>query len=162
MKIIFLTAAILILALSSFADNKLPDGKLGHPVGTYLTIEGKRFEGRIKNDPKRVLLVDTVNGNKLQKPISIEITNLKNCYLPPDTRIIIRGYESGHMVGVPDAVAKAENTTVPQVCWRFYRYFIKTSCVNPSVLPKISTKKTRRHRSSLLAEKVEQKTGTDK
>ena len=84
----------------------------------------------------RTLLVDTVNGQKLAEPVGVWIDNVKHPGLPKETRCVIRGYESGEMIGVPFAVAEAENIPVPQAAWQFRRYFIMTSVVEPESLEK--------------------------
>lgn len=110
----------------------IPSGRLGHPLGTYLTIEGVRMEkGKVGT---RTLLVDTVNGQKLTEPVGVSIDNVKHPGLPKGTRCVIRGYESGEMIGVPFAVAKAENIPLPQAAWQFRRYFIMTSVIEPKSL----------------------------
>ena len=107
-------------------------GRLGHPLGTYLTIEGVRDEsGKVGN---YTLLVDTVNDQKLIKPIGVPISNIHRAGLPKNTRCVIRGYESGQMIGVPFNVAKAEQLDIPQAGWQFYRYFIVTSVLKPESL----------------------------
>ena len=113
----------------------IPTGKLGHPLGTYLTVEGKRFDG-IKSG-RSTLMVEKVNGRKLVKPVNIWVENVKHPGFPKNIHCVIRGYESGKMVGVPFAVAKKEkNITIPQTCWQFYRYFIMTSVVKPDSIKK--------------------------
>jgi hypothetical protein len=114
----------------------IPTGLLGYPLGTYLTIEGVRMEKEGGMIGTRTLLVDTINGRKLVKPVSIWIDNAKRPGLPKNKRCVIRGYESGKMVGVPIAVIKAENVPVPQTGWQFSRYFIITSVVAPDSLKK--------------------------
>jgi len=112
----------------------IPMGRLGQRLGTYLTIEGVRMEeGKVGT---QTLLVDTVNGRKLSSPVGVWVENVKHPGLPKGTRCIIRGYESGEMIGLPDAVAEAENIPPPQAMWQFRRYFIITSVVEPKSLEK--------------------------
>ena len=109
--------------------NPTIEGRLGHPLGTYLTIEGIRAEeGKVGTHS---LLVDTVNGAKIAAPVSIWIDNLKNPGLPNAQRCVVRGYESGRMIGIPDSVLAAEKRNAPQAGWQFNRYFIVTSIVEP-------------------------------
>jgi hypothetical protein len=109
---------------------------LGFPVGTYLTVEGIRPETmRIKEASLNTIEVDTVNGRKLEKPVQIAIRNLWSHTLPQGERVVLRGYESGRMVGIPDEVLKIENVPGPQPSWSFDRYFVLTSCVQPRELP---------------------------
>ncbi|GAF84246.1 unnamed protein product, partial [marine sediment metagenome] len=107
----------------------IPMGRLGFPLGTYVTIEGHRIDG--KKTGTRTLLVDAMDGVKLDNPIRIGISNVRAPGLPKEVRCIVRGYESGEMIGVPLAVAKAENLPFPQKGWGFHRYFIVTSVVEP-------------------------------
>ena len=110
----------------------MPMGRLGFPLGTYLTIEGRRHErGKIA---KGTLMVDTVNGKSIEVPIAVPIENLRGGVLPPDTRCVMRGYESGRMIGIPGEVARAEGLTVTQAAWQFFRYFVGTSVVQPKSL----------------------------
>ena len=134
MKTIHITAVILLLTSFALATEKLPMGKLGYPIGTYLTIEGHRAKDNIKGGSKRNLLVDTVNGKKLQKSITMDI-KLGRRYLPKDTMIRIRGYESGRMVGKPHDPTKVEPEPLQQTTWHFYKYFVMTSCLEPKILP---------------------------
>jgi len=126
-------AVLCACSLSVHAHDDIPKGKLGHPLGTYLTIEGVRFgvdkTGKID---AHTLQVDTINGKKLDRPITISIETSGS--LPMRERCVFRGYESGRMVGVPDEVARAENLPLAQVRWQFHRYFIITSVVQPEGL----------------------------
>lgn len=130
MKAMSPLAILCACSLSVHAHDDIPKGRLGHPLGTYLTIEGVRAEaGKVGT---RTLLVDTINGKKLDRPIGIWIDNVAS--LPKGERCIFRGYESGKMIGVPDEVARAENLPPPQAAWQFCRYFIMTSVVQPEGL----------------------------
>ncbi|MHC4406997.1 MAG: hypothetical protein ACYTG0_45875 [Planctomycetota bacterium] len=132
MKAMSVLALSCVFLLSAHTESGIPKGRLGHPLGTYLKIEGVRAEaGKVGT---QTLLVDTVNGNKLDQPIGIWIENVPA--LPKGERCIIRGYESGKMIGIPYEVAKAENLPIPQAAWQFYRYFIMTSVVQPEGLDK--------------------------
>jgi hypothetical protein len=115
--------------------DSIPFGLLGHPLGAYLTIEGVRFEGG--KTGVKTLLVDKVNGKKLEKPITIWI---KNVILPKGERCILNGYESGNMVGVPEKAIKIENMPQPQKRWSFFKYFIVTSSIQPENLLRQKTK----------------------
>ena len=128
---------LLFFGLTSVKGQEVPAGRLGFPLGTYLRIEGVKVEG-----PKyggRTLLVDTLNGKKLDTPIDVSIENVDS--LPKDTRCILRGYEMGQMIGTPPAVeqvAKEEGKDIilPQAGWKFHRFFIVTSVVEPKDLKK--------------------------
>ena len=130
MKAALLVTAMLVLTTARAED--IPGGKLGHPLGTYLTIEGVRAEeGKVGVN---TLLVDTVNGKKLDAPVGIWVENVDA--LPKDTRCILRGYESGKMIGLPHEVAEKEKLPLPAAGWQFFRYFIVTSVVEPKDLQK--------------------------
>lgn len=129
-----------VFGITAAKAQDIPAGRLGHPLGTYLTIEGVRVrpeEG--KKVGVNTLLVDTVNGKTLETPIGIWVENVDS--LPNDAHCILRGYETGRMVGVPPAVIEAakeegKDITVPQVGWEFHRYFIVTSVIEPKDLKK--------------------------
>ena len=109
----------------------LRSGRLGHPLGTYVTIEGVRAErGKVG---VKTLTVDRINGQDTFPPIRIWIENVEE--LPEGTRCTLNGYESGKMIGLPKEVAEAENIPIPQATWQFYRYFLVTSVVEPKGLP---------------------------
>ena len=95
-----------------------------------MIIEGVRAEdGKVGVN---TLLANTVNGKKLDTPIGIWVENVEA--LPKGTRCILRGYESGRMIGVPAAVAEKEHIPLPQARWQFFRFFIVTSVVEPKDL----------------------------
>lgn len=132
---------LLVIALVGFclkaavAEDGVPAGKLGHPMGTYLRIEGVRAEQKMWGFP---LHVDTMNGKKLEKPIEVWVSNVD---LPKDARCILRGYETGSMIGTPPAVVEAakedgKDVTLPQAGWQFHRVFIVLSVVEPKDLKK--------------------------
>ena len=116
------------------ADALIPNGRLGYLLGTYLTIEGVRVDkGKTGS---RTLSVDTVNGRKLSNRPKIWIENAEFQDLPPGTRCVFKGYESGKMIGVPHWTLEPENSPGPQAPWQFQRYFIVTSVVEPESLEK--------------------------
>jgi len=136
-------ASILIFAFVFFITaakaQDIPDGRLGHPLGTYLTIEGVRAPQQYMSDTVNTLLVDTVNGKKLDTPVRICVENVES--LPKDTHCILRGYETGSMIGTPPAVIEAakedgKDVSLPQVGWQFHRVFIVLSVVEPKDLKK--------------------------
>jgi len=114
----------------------MPYGILGHPLGSYLTIEGVRAEkGKVG---AQTLLVDTVNGTKLKSPVSIWVDNVQA--LPQGTRCVLRGYESGRIIGQPWAYSEAAKEEgkppppQPQVGWQFSHYLFVMSVVQPKDL----------------------------
>ena len=68
-----------------------PGGFIKEQLGIYLTIEGVLYDGNGKVESNS-LVVDTVDGNKLDKPIVILVRNVR---LPAKTRCILKGYELG-------------------------------------------------------------------
>ncbi len=112
------------------SDATLPPGRLGYPLGKYLTIEGIRLErGKVGTS---TLLVDKINGQAVSSPFGVRIHNIDA--LPKGVRCVLNGYESGRMIGVPREVLKKENLSTPQALWQFSRYFIATSVVEPKDL----------------------------
>src|SRR5881628_3830354 len=105
MKAPFLVFALVASSLFEVGGTQdVPNGRLGHPLGTYLTIEGVRVEEDARSGA-RTLRVDTVNGKKLDKLMDIVIENVAP--LPQGTRCILRGCETATMVGTPPAVIEA-------------------------------------------------------
>ncbi|MDB5306479.1 MAG: hypothetical protein JWO38_681 [Gemmataceae bacterium] len=122
-----------------------PGGLLGDRLGEYLTIEGVRMEGaKIETG---TLLVDTVNGKKLDKPVPIVVRvcdfnatrfDLPTDYLMPyKARCVFKGFESGEMIGVPqgvyDAAKELGRTEVPMspAQWQWRPYFVAHIAVKP-------------------------------
>jgi hypothetical protein len=111
-------------------------GTLGFPLGTYLLIEGTRYapEQPALVPTDCVLVVDTVNGKKLSKPIWIEI---EGTVLTAGVRYLFKGYEDGAMRGQPPALDQAdreagrEPPVLQQSGWYFEFRFIPTSIVSP-------------------------------
>ena len=99
----------------------LRSGRLGHPLGTYLTIGGVREMAGKSGDG--TMRVDTVDGQRFDPPVQIWIDNVK---LDESVRVELVGYESGRYIGIPDDVSRATGE-VSQAAWQFQRYFIATS-----------------------------------
>jgi len=117
------------------AGLEIPPGKLGHPLRTYLTIEGARWDtANVKTAGAKTLLVDTVNGKKLSSPVPVDLENLQDPGLPKGERCVLRGHETGRMIGVPDEVARAEHILRPQAGWQFWRTFVVASVVSPNIV----------------------------
>lgn len=124
-----------------------PGGLLSDKLGEYQTIEGVLSEG-LKTE-SGTLLVDTVNGQKLAKPIPLLIRgavivnhNLQPASLsiPPKQRCKLKGFELGEMIGVAPAVMKAANeqgwkeTPLSPVAWQWRPYFVALVVVEPQGL----------------------------
>jgi hypothetical protein len=124
-----------------------PGGVVSDQLGVYRTIEGFRLEGgKVESG---TLLVDTVDGKKLDKPITLVIRgavvvdhNLQpaSLSLPAKQRCILKGFESGEMIGVPPAVSAAaeeqgwKEVPVSQAVWRWRPYFVALVVVEPKDL----------------------------
>ena len=127
---------LLLVATVALADPDIPNGRLGFPLGTYLTITGRTPDGRrMKVNTTTTLMVEQVNGQTIDNPVSVVVENLGKFYFPSNTTITIRGFETGRMIGVPDEVAMKENIPIPQAEWQFHRTFVFTSSVEPPTLP---------------------------
>lgn len=124
-----------------------PGGLLRDQLGAYLTIEGVKAEdGKIETG---TLLVDTVDGKKLDKPISLVIRgayvvndNLQPARLdlPAKHRCVFKGFESGEMIGVPPAVQAAaaeqgwKGVPISPAQWQWRPYFVALIVVEPEGL----------------------------
>lgn len=134
MRSILIVLGLAVIASLGFAAD-IPSGKLGFPLGTYLTVEGTAAKPGFKVNSTCTLIVETVNGKHLDQPIAIVVEDT-GMPLPQEGRIVIRGYESGKMIGTApaeiDAAKEAgKEITIPQAAWQFYRFFILTSWVEP-------------------------------
>lgn len=108
---------------------RVPMGRLGEPIGTFLRVEGVRSEhGKTGSS---TLLVDRVNGSGVSPPVSIWLDNLS---LPRGERCIVSGYESARWIGLPPEVRRAENLPERQAVWQQQIYFIVTSVQSPETL----------------------------
>lgn len=150
----FCTVVVLsVITPSCVADEALGNEDVNRPrqpvgyfgsLGRYLTIEGAKAEG--VKVPSNSLLVDTVNGTKLEKPITlvvhfnyVEEHNLERASfnLTSNQRYVFKGYESGHMVGVAPAVRAAAKergwNKVPMspVNWEWRPHFVALVVVEP-------------------------------
>jgi hypothetical protein len=113
----------------------VPVGRLGQRLGTYVTIAGYRSTYPIKTN-HGTMEVDTVDGQELARPIAIEISNVE---LPADTRCVIKGYETAHLVGAPPAFEQAAKEAgkpfrPPQSVWQINCYFVALAVVSPNDL----------------------------
>ena len=115
-----------------------PGGLLGDALGTYRTIEGVLYDGRQEKVESNTLLVDTVDGKKLEKPIGILIRNVR--HVPAKTRCVFKGYETGEMIGYPDAIyaaAAEQGRTEKRMSPKSYSwrpYFVVLIAVEPQGL----------------------------
>lgn len=131
-----------------------PGGYFGE-IGKYLTIEGVRSEAVKIQDG--TLVVDTVNGKKLEQPIQTEVrvhgfdasryTLPTNFVMRFKHRYVFKGFESGDMIGVPqgvrDAAKELKRNDVPMspVNWQWRPHFVALVVVEPKSLdiPKRNT-----------------------
>lgn len=132
---------------SESVQPRQPGGILSDQLGVYRTIEGFRVEGgKVETG---TLLVDTVDGKKLDKPISLVVRgavvvdhNLQpaGLSLPAKQRCILKGFESGEMIGIPPAVSAAaeeqgwKDVPISQATWRWRPYFAALVVVEPKGL----------------------------
>ena len=104
-------------------------GRLGSPLETYLAIEGVRSE-RGKGGA-RTLLVDKLGDQQLDPPVGLWIENIA---LPEGVRRVLKGYESGRWIGIPDKVLEATGEPAPQTPSQFFIHFLATSVEQPATL----------------------------
>ncbi len=84
-------------------------GRLGLSLETSLQIEGVRGE---HSRGTRTLLVDTISGKTLEKPVGIWIQNVWRPGLPSGVRCVFKGYETGRVIGCsPDGPAEHQFST---------------------------------------------------
>lgn len=107
----------------------VPIGRLGHPIGTFLRLEGVREEqGKVSHGTLRV---DRVDGEALAIPIDVVIEDVS---LPAGERCAVSGYETGRWIGLPPDVQRAENLPLQQAGWQFVFTFVMTSVQAPPSL----------------------------
>src|SRR5262249_22488385 len=99
------------------------------------------------------LLVDTVNGKKLDKPVQIVVRLCDfnatrfdietNLLMPVKVRCVYKGFESGGMIGVPQAVYAAakdlgrKDVPMSAAAWQWRPHFVALIEVKPeAVAPK--------------------------
>jgi hypothetical protein len=116
----------------SFTDlGNPPRGVLGHPIGSYLTIEGYRSDTGMNPN---WYVIDKVNGAKLDKPVRVWIENLKPPRPEPSTRCVINGFETFRWWGQPQQVRAAEGRQEAQHSFQPGFFFRATSVVKPANL----------------------------
>jgi hypothetical protein len=120
-------SAVLLVGAGCASAPKSPepdvyrDGRLGHPLGAYLSVEGvPETRGKVGTS---TLLVDTVDGRRIEPPVSVWVDNVT---FAQGSRAVLKGYESGRYIGMPIEVTRATGMA-PQAGWQFQRYFIATS-----------------------------------
>ena len=165
MKTFAMLAILTSCLLSANAEDLIPQGRLGHPLGTYLAVEGIRAKsGKVGT---QTLLVDKVNGKLLGSPVPVWIDNVSS--LPLKERCILKGYENGRMIGTPPGAIEAakeagRDTTVQQAAWQFRRFFVMTSSVEPPGWPhtqsRLSYAERVRQRRAVRIRNIEQDRST--
>lgn len=110
-------------------------GRLTDRLGELITIEGTQPESlRAGKGGSTSLRVDTVNGVKLAEPRNVPISGFR---IPKDVRCVLKGYETGSMIGTPPAVAQAEKEqgqepSIPsQAAYQWYTDFVVLIAVEP-------------------------------
>jgi hypothetical protein len=112
-------------------DSMLPGGMLGYPLGFYLEIEGRRTTSA--GGTPYTIVVDKINGKQMQPHIPIEIENVDQ--LPIEEPVILRGYETGHMAGIPERVYGEDNIQLhSSQPFHFVHSFRSTRVITPSSL----------------------------
>jgi len=82
-----------------------PTGRLTDRLGELITIEGMLpVDANGKKGGTTSLRVDTVDGVKLNEPRGIHVGGFR---IPPNVRCVLKGYETGSMIGTPPAVLQA-------------------------------------------------------
>lgn len=110
-----------------------PMGRLAHPIGSYLTIEGHRSDSDKTKNPE-VYVIDTVNGAKLGRPVPVWIENLRLPRPNPSVRCVINGYETFRWWGQPEEVRAAEGWEEAQHSFQPGFFFRATSIKKPANL----------------------------
>ena len=110
-------------------------GRLTDRLGELITIEGTQPEGsRAGKGSATSLRVDTVNGVKLTEPRNVPISGFR---IPKDIRCVLKGYETGSMIGTPPAMSQAakeqgKKPPIPsQAAYQWYTDFVVLIVVEP-------------------------------
>ena len=107
-----------------------PMGRLGLPIGTYVKIEGHPYKPTKPGKAHaNILVVDTVQGKKLDSPVELHTKNVAIDSLQTEVRCVLKGYESGAWVGSPEGLAPG--TPVQQTVFHFHHLFVVTSVEAP-------------------------------
>jgi hypothetical protein len=117
-------------------------GRLTDHLGELITIEGTQPERAGKGNATS-LSVDTVNGVKLAEPRNVPISGFR---VPKDVRCVLKGYETGSMIGTPPAIAQAakeqgQEPPIPsQAAYQWYTDFVVLIVIEPPT-PALSPQK---------------------
>lgn len=122
-------------------------GRLTDRLGELITIEGTQLEGlRAGKGGATSLRVDTVNGVELAEPRNVPISGFR---IPKDIRCVLKGYETGSMIGTPPAVSQAakeqgKKPPIPsQAAYQWYTDFVVLIVVEPHSGVEASQKPTK-------------------
>lgn len=107
-----------------------PVGKLGHPIVTYLCIEGVREPHK---NPS-LYRIHRVNGQPLTKPALIWIENLALPRPAPSVWCVVNGYERIEWMGEPGEVSRAEGRIGTQMSFQAVWLFHASSIIQPRSL----------------------------
>jgi len=133
------------LAASKSAPDQ-PKGLLSEYLGQYLTIEGEGIRAEGGKVETGTMLVDTVNGKKLAKPVAVLVRGLNYPAMTvrsidlPAKRCVLKGYETGEMIGSPPGLLEAAeeqkrtDVQLSQPVWRWRPYFVARIAVEPAGL----------------------------
>ena len=106
-------------------------GRLEKPLGTFMTIEGQK--GQPVEQGGDTVEVDVIDGVKLAKPVTIEFRGGR---VPGEGRVILRGYETGSMAGVPvDPLRKETPSMGKRIPYQFVKWFQITDDKQPPASP---------------------------
>ena len=117
-------------------------GRLTDSLGELITIEG--IQAEFGKGVDTLLMVDTVNGVKLAEPRGVTIAGFR---IPKNVRCVLKGYETGSMIGTPPAVMDAakeqglEPPPVSQAEYQWSTHFVVLIVVEPQSL-KLSPQKS--------------------
>jgi hypothetical protein len=117
------------------SSNPVQMGQTGKPIGTYLTVEGV-LRGSGSMDNPRTLTIDSINGDKLNKPVGVAWQCAMTKAPPLKEHLILKGYETGEWAGVPPEAEsvlaqKHPGYIGPQAVWQFAIRFVITSAIQP-------------------------------
>jgi hypothetical protein len=110
-------------------------GRLTDSLGELITIEG--IQADFGKGVDTSLNVDTVNGVKLAEPRGVTIEGFR---IPKNVRCVLKGYETGAMIGTPPAVidaAKEQGLEPPGLSQAVYQWstdFVVLIVVEPQAL----------------------------
>lgn len=124
------------------SNRVVPIGRLGFPLGSYITIEATRVVPGTILVSTNTYIIDVVNGHKLPVPLVMQIDGLEKLIpnvlkLPAKHRVVLRGYETMQMIGQAPAIAAAAKEAdkpappQPQKLWQVSCSFVALRVASP-------------------------------